>query len=426
MKLYILGPAFGLPSIDPECNAAVALLRAQYETISWEVAISHDEDSILPRLEDGGETYFGLKSITSYLKERLPALTAQQETDQIAYSRPVLSQLLLDVSLYVSFENYRNKTRGEFTRILPWYANYVVPPRRRQAARKRTEHLGVSSIDMDTVHENVFDQPKKQEENNFEHATEQRARTLIGRRDTVRTMLKKPEYAGAFRLKSLAEAFFEPLSDLLGENDFLLGTDSPSPLDCLAYGYLSLMLYPNMPQKWLSEIMRSQHPKLVAYVERLSSKLDTKIGNKEVDGLFRTDEQAQETKNKLPWTKPEAAGFVGALSFIGRDIVKFLPSWLVPDPALRSRNTSLLQYLPWVLAATSGSIAITVYWMQLKGHWPHGEAVHIFGRRRFADFGAAGAALAALGGQLRGESAYQDMRRHEVPLEVDVEVENTA
>jgi len=333
-------------------------------------------------------------------------------------------QLLLDVSLYVSFENYRNKTRGEFTRILPWYANYVVPPQRRQAARKRTEHLGVSSIDMDTVHESVFDQPKKQEENKFEHATEQRARALVGRRDTVRTMLKKPEFAGAFRLKTLAEAFFEPLSDLLGDNDFLLGTDSPSPLDCLAYGYLSLMLYPNMPQKWLSEIMRSQHLKLVAYVERVSSKLDIKIGNKEVDGLFRLDEQAQETKPKLSWTRPETTGFVGALSFIGRDLIKFFPSWLVPDPALRSKNASLLQHLPWILAVTSGSVAITVYWMHMKGLWPRGEAVHIFGRRRFADFGAAGAALAALGGQLRGESAYQDMRRHEAPLEVDVEVDN--
>jgi len=323
----------------------------------------------------------------------------------------------------VSFENYRNKTRGEFTRILPWYANYIVPPRRRAAARTRTEHLGVSSIDMDTVHESIFDQPTKQEENKFEHATEQRARALIGKRDTVRTMLKKPEFAGAFRLKTLAEAFFEPLSDLLGDKDFLIGTDSPSSLDCLAWGYLSLMLYPNMPQKWLAEIMRSQHPKLVAYVERLSSVLDTKIGNKEVDGLFPVEGQTQEKQTKLPWAKPQSVGFTGALSFVGRDMSSRLPSWVTPEPALRSRNGGVLQYLPWILAATSGSLAITVYWLHVKDLWPRGEAVQIFGRKRFTGFGAAGAALAALGGQLRGESAYQELKRHDAPLEVDVEVE---
>lgn len=92
MKLYILGPAFGLPSIDPGCNAAVALLRALEETVSWEVTISHDEDSTLPRLEDGGSTYYGLKSIIDHLKERAPALSARQETDQTAYSRPMQSK----------------------------------------------------------------------------------------------------------------------------------------------------------------------------------------------------------------------------------------------------------------------------------------------------------------------------------------------
>ena len=331
--------------------------------------------------------------------------------------------MLLDVSLYVSFENYRNKTRGQFTRFLPWYANYIVPPRRRAAARKRTEHLGVSSIDMDTVHESVFDQPTKQEENKFEHATEQRARQLIGTRNTVRTMLKKPEFAGAFRLKSLAEAFFEPLSELLGDKEFLLGTESPSSLDCLAWGYLSLMLYPDVPQKWLAEIMRSQNPRLVAYVERLSSALDVKISKEEVNNLFLAEGETQEKQTKLPWTKSESVGITGALSFVGRDMFSRLPSWIVPEPALRSTSAGVLQYLPWILAATSGSLAITVYWLHAKGLWPRGEAVQIFGRKRFTDFGAAGAALAALRGQLRGESAYQELKRHEAPLEVDVEVE---
>jgi len=92
MKLYILGPGFGLPSIDPKCNAAVALLRAQDDTVSWELTISHDEDNTLPRLEDGGITYRGFKSISNHLNRRASSLSAQQETDQTAYSRLLQSK----------------------------------------------------------------------------------------------------------------------------------------------------------------------------------------------------------------------------------------------------------------------------------------------------------------------------------------------
>ena len=63
---------------------------------------------------------------------------------------------LVDLSLYVSAENYNKTTSSAYTAILPWYANYTVPPRRRDLARTRTAHMGLSSLDVDTTAEEGF------------------------------------------------------------------------------------------------------------------------------------------------------------------------------------------------------------------------------------------------------------------------------
>jgi hypothetical protein len=171
---------------------------------------------------------------------------------------------LLDISLYVSFENYRNRTRAAFTQILPWYANFVVPPQRRAEARQRTQQLGVSSLDVDDIHEDVIDKPTSlksdhQQKKPFEHETEKHAKRLLGRRATLKSLLNRSDHAAAFRLSVLADNFFEPLQDTLNEQSTLLGTDEPAIVDCLAIGYLSLMLYPDMPQNWLASTLHQKY-----------------------------------------------------------------------------------------------------------------------------------------------------------------------
>ena len=87
MRLHILGPAFGLPSIDSECNAAVALLRL-HETrtgTAWELIASHDDDDhALPRLETSKRSYTGLRSISQHLSLNESHLNPSQEADSTA------------------------------------------------------------------------------------------------------------------------------------------------------------------------------------------------------------------------------------------------------------------------------------------------------------------------------------------------------
>ena len=348
------------------------------------------------------------------------------------------AQLLLDISLYVSYENYSTKTRSAFTRILPWYANYTLPTVRRTAARARTEHLGVSSLDIDNVHEDVIDKPqslnaKTKGQNTFEHETEQRAKTLLGKRETIRSMLQKPEYAGAFRLKNLADAFFEPLQAFLAEKEYLLDTGAPTSLDYLAYGYLSLMLYPHLVQNWLSDAMRKKYSRLASYVERISSYTDTQVDDKTISALFQkqsSDESGSmqgNVRSGLPWTRPQAQGLLSIVSHISNDLLRRVPiigsSDQLSELATKDHDETVFgRYLPGLVGLVSTAMALGGYWIYQNEIWPRGEAVQIFGRKRLTDYGEAGSALAALSNQLRYESAYQQQQVN--PVQVDVVVKD--
>lgn len=333
-------------------------------------------------------------------------------------------QLLLDISLYVSFENYRNRTRSAFTKILPWYANFVIPPQRRAEARKRTQHLGVSSVDVDDIHEDVIDKPasmqSEQQKKPFEHETEKHARRLLGRRDTVRSLLQRPEHAAAFRLKALADNFFEPLQDLLANKSNLLGTSQPAIVDCLAFGYLSLMFYPKMPQNWLASTMRLKYQKLVVY---LGSQRDTLRLDAHPDEALAATSEPEKGVAELPWVSPQSFGPVSVISYLGQSLINHFPlpestSGIELLPSKHQRNL-LQRYLPVLLGVTSTSLALLGYWAFHNITWPRGEAVQVFGRRRFTDYGAAGTALSALG------SLGLQMRQQQsqAPVQVDVTVD---
>ncbi|KAI7197650.1 hypothetical protein KC363_g114 [Hortaea werneckii] len=86
------------------------------------------------------------------------------------------------------------------------------------------------------------------------------------------------------------------------------------------------------------------------------------------------------------------------------------------------------RYLPAFVAATIGSVGLGVYYAVRTGLviWPHGEQAHIFGRKRFSDFGHLGSALAGVGlltRQAKGEAAYQQQQQEVAqPVHLDVAV----
>lgn len=412
MQLLILGPAFGLPSIDAECNAAVALLQLRAEG-SYAIVPTHDQRQRLPCLLDGQTRVSGFTNIAQHLAssgifDESYTLSSVSRADSLAITSflELNAQTLLDISLYVSFENYRHATRPAFTKILPWHSNYIVPPQRRSAARLRTENLGISSLDVDNVHEDMSNRPPGFEavgkEPGFEAETQKRASLLLPKKDTLRGLLQRPENASIFKLHALADNFFGPLQDILQNRMWLLNTEEPIAVDCLLYGYLSLMLYPQVPQDWLGSTMRKKYQRLESYTTRLHAKLTLAtdpdmvlaFANHELD----VSKSAKTEKLSLPWSQPAVSTFTETAGSIGLGLWDQLPVLARPNSLhlQHARGPSVFEkHLTTALLSTSASIAIAVYAAVRIGWvvWPHGEEVHIFGRKRLADFGHLGAAL---------------------------------
>lgn len=447
MQLYVLGPAFGLPSIEAECIAAIALLQSHCDG-QYEVVPTSTTSPRLPLLSTSdGHHISGFRNIARYLRHTINSSTrsaAHEHAASVATSSFLLSnaQLLLDISLYVSFENYRHVTRPAFTKILPWHANYILPPRLRTAARARTEHLGVSSLDVDNVHEDLSNRPEGfdgvgKETRGLDPETQKRASLLLPRKETLRSLLRRPEHSAVFKLHALAENFFGPLQDMLGKTEFLEGQEV-ADVDLLAYGYLSLMLYPKLPQDWLATTMRRKYGRLVEYTERLHRTLRLQTEVKDVQSLAKCKTKDDVVGRRvacrmtLPWSASGTAGVADIASTVAAAAAEHIPIIGGPSVTLIHarpvRRGVFGEHFPAILVATTTTLALGIYYAFHTGlvAWPHGEATHIFGRKRFSDYGHLGAALAGI--SMLGQQASRDVAFHEQeqisnPAKVEVEVE---
>lgn len=428
MQLFVLGPAFDLPSIDAECNAAIALLQRRQRE-DWQLVPTHKDDQRLPLLVDGGEQFAGFQNIARHLAVVDGAqgpLGPEQRGTSTAISSFIESnaQTLLDISLYVSFGNY-SSTRSAFTSVLPWHANYILPPRRRAAARARTEHLGISSIDVDNVHEDMSNRPGGydgvgKEQQGFEVEAQKRASLLLPRKDTVRSLLQRPEHVATFKLHALAENFFAPLQDMLGDEQDFIGSEM-TDVDCLAYGYLCLMLYPKMSQDWLASTMRRKYKKLVEYTDRIHRNLRMQTDVSDVLSMAKcTTEDNVAGRRKacnmtLPWSPPAASSVYDVASTTIREITSHIPMTGSSATIVKTRvnkTSSWQSYLPVFVGLTASTLGFSMYFAFYTGMlvWPHGDEVHIFGRKRFADYGHLGAALAGI--SLLGQQTSRDAAFH--------------
>lgn len=82
-------------------------------------------------------------------------------------------------------------------------------------------------------------------------------------------------------------------------NAYFLATEQPSSLDCLATGYLSLALIPDLHSPWLRDAMLSKAPTVAAYIRQMRGEC---FGNDPVT----TDLALNPAPNpKLPWQAPE-------------------------------------------------------------------------------------------------------------------------
>ncbi|KAF7159346.1 hypothetical protein CNMCM5623_004660 [Aspergillus felis] len=321
LELHVWGPAFSLPSIDAQCLATIAYFSLAVPKDAW-VLIASSDPSVsptneLPAVKNGTTWVSRFRNIVDYLRQYSNGawdldreLSGVDRADNIAFSSFVESrgQPLLDLSLYVSSENYYNRTSPAYGAILQWPNQWIIPPRLRSAAKSRTEHLGLSSLDLQAME----DQRKR--EHSAAIAAGQIPKSLVQRpRDTVSSLLGKTPQQNQFRLEALTAEFFEPLEEILGQKTYLVSEGGATSVDCLALGYLALILIPDLPYSFLRTAMQAKGPRLSTYTERLRQRCYGTV-NVEIAHAFDEARRSITDAAPLPWQPPQRANLATVCS----------------------------------------------------------------------------------------------------------------
>ncbi|KAL6716719.1 hypothetical protein ACLMJK_006287 [Lecanora helva] len=383
MELHVWGPAFTLPSIDPQCLATIAYLKQAVPKDQWVLIASSDPGSSptkeLPALRDGEVTVGGFENIIDYLRQKSNGkwdldshfTNPQDRADITAFISHLRTQLspLLSLSLYISTQNYTSTTRPAYSTFLPWPTQFIIPPHHRSLAKDRTQHLDLSSLDFDTLSSD----PDQRNRRNLADIIPASLRTTP--KPTVTSLLKEQQSGKRFRLAELVDAACEPLAQLLGKKKCLLSEKRPSSLDCLALGYLALALKPDVPLMWLREGIQVRWAPLSKFVER---GVEECWGGKcSVDDAFPSSttsspDSAPSTQNPsqqtLPWRFPQMTGLHAAgttlltsvldnLPFSNQTIIPSSSTNNTPTPAQPTHPSPLLSAS--IISATAAVAAAT-------------------------------------------------------------------
>ncbi|KAL0640145.1 hypothetical protein Q9L58_000703 [Maublancomyces gigas] len=302
LELHIWGPAFSLPSIDPQCNAAVAYLNTTLHKDEWTVIASSNPllspTRQLPALRDGMTWVAGFRGIVEHLRKKsqglvLDALLSDIEKAECTAFSAFLEthgQCLIDLSLYVSAKNFDAITRSTYATLLPFPMQYYTPGVIRSQAKARTAGLGVTALDVDT------------NEPPASAATPTGIPHTTASTQAQPSILTATEGASTFKLTGLVHDFLQPLQARLGSSRYFFGSD-PSTLDCLAAGYLSLCLFPELPHSWLANEMRKEFPRMCGYLNDIRTPMLGKFVNaNEVLAYTRGSSEREKTPaTELPW-----------------------------------------------------------------------------------------------------------------------------
>jgi hypothetical protein len=305
--------------------------------------------------------------------------------------------------------------------MLPWFANYTVPPKRRELARARTAHMGLSSLDVDTTAEEGFAPGRGTASSEYEAAkraagipTDKQPNTLrMGHGKGIGGFLSTPVYAARFRLDALSNELLEPLDDLLGKNDYLFKGDRLSSLDCLAFGYLSLLYYPAVPQAWLKETIQTKFPRIASYIHRLRKEV---FSNEEINAthVWSTPSGSSSAKTNLllPW-QPRSQSFAAKALSGSREIFGNIPvvspllqrtSVVYSERSPNSRNVrSSLPSRTFINTLLSATAAATVGLISFAIHHrrsPRDDALIFWALRPSSSLGEAGNILSILANQM--------------------------
>jgi hypothetical protein len=352
----------------------------------------------LPALHDPSSSTWtsGFSRITAHLQTHPPTSFSDpslpsplEQADSTAYIAFLTQHAapLLSLSLYVSSANYAAATRPAYSAILPFPLPWTEPPAVRAAMVRRAEHLGMSSLDTDARAEREREEEKRVAAEGW--VTVPSALKLGRQKEKGVGGMLSPEQKARIRLEGLAAEVL----DVLGEvEDWRALTLSAR---CLAFGYLALMMLPDVPRPWLREVMEARYPGLCDFVNG-----------------FRNDVFPE--GRTLPWAENKAGmtaavvgtrfarGVLGDVPWIGE---YWGPWWTAKKKrqvlAARGIKSGSRGDMLLVLGAGLSLTLVGAGAFFYRSLPPFGEAVQVW-RRPLGTLGGLGAAGAIFSGALYG------------------------
>ena len=252
---------------------------------------------------------------------------------------------LVSAHLHADPLNYTFSTRPAYSSILPFPTPYLLPPRIHDAALKRSSPLNLtftsSPEDLPPAAQTArhSSDPSAQAQAQAEGALGRNTRSLLfaSRRQKLSEALEETALRERFRVEGAVDGICAPLDALLEDSGsdvegsgFLLGREGLTSVDCLAYGYMSLLLYPDVPRKWCAEIIRARWKRVARYVDKLHAKvLPALHGTFDAKEIMSRASLHDSTLHHQPRPAPESA----------------LPYTLAPPPSPLRRALTLLTSL---------------------------------------------------------------------------------
>lgn len=209
--------------------------------------------------------------------------------------------------------------------MLPFPLTWTEPPAARRRMARVAAHLGLDD-DLNIDEAAAGDRARAAADHDSRGFLKvpERLRSLR-RGGGVRAALS-PEHTALFRLEAVGIECLGVLADLKAqhgeEGRFLLGGETPTALDCLAFGYLALMLVPEVPRPWLRDLMRRRYDCLCVFVDGVR------------DELFGGDVAS------LPWATGAVESEPWKMMRFARGVVEAVvpDEWLIVDASSRDEG----------------------------------------------------------------------------------------
>lgn len=235
---------------------------------------------------------------------------------------------------------------------------------------------------------------------------------LFRRQQTVQAALKAQQSQTKFRLEAITDTLMEPLEAMLDGKQYLVDDENLTSFDCLCFGYLSLLLYADVENTWISESMKTRYGAVCEYVARLRRQLlrDSTCNVQEILLAPKLSAEGDGAIGNLPWRSTETAKLASGLSSATKSMLARLmrpTEWhfLFPYGSIACANeptpSNCRRWLSPVsiLLTLSVPLLASATWLLYSATHNNMERNKYFGRSRpkLATFGAAGEVLSGLG-----------------------------